>query len=200
MERQRRRHQDNRERIGEKSLYRRGRGTDPGSAGPALNTGHLTGFTPASFCLQLRQLSRVNHPNIVKLYGSCHNPVSPLVPLTVSRRPAESVNAGSPLRTTTEGSQVLISPSGVSINQSCWQQQVFLPNATNQRPFVWIFNIQMFEKCSLHIRGLDWTPLLAGCGVSARRAVQSRPDGRASVASVSDSCLCCSGVPGHGVC
>lgn len=26
--------------------------------------------------LQLRQLSRVNHPNIVKLYGSCHNPVS----------------------------------------------------------------------------------------------------------------------------
>lgn len=26
--------------------------------------------------LQLRQLSRVNHPNIVKLYGSCHSPVS----------------------------------------------------------------------------------------------------------------------------
>lgn len=27
-------------------------------------------------CAQLRQLSRVNHPNIVKLYGSCDNPVS----------------------------------------------------------------------------------------------------------------------------
>lgn len=30
--------------------------------------------------LQLRQLSRVNHPNIVKLYGACLNPVS-LTPL-----------------------------------------------------------------------------------------------------------------------
>lgn len=28
------------------------------------------------FILQLRQLSRVNHPNIVKLYGACLNPVS----------------------------------------------------------------------------------------------------------------------------
>jgi len=28
------------------------------------------------FVLQLRQLSRVNHPNIVKLYGACLNPVS----------------------------------------------------------------------------------------------------------------------------
>ncbi|XP_075869132.1 mitogen-activated protein kinase kinase kinase 7 isoform X2 [Nelusetta ayraudi] len=28
-----------------------------------------------AFIVELRQLSRVNHPNIVKLYGSCHNPV-----------------------------------------------------------------------------------------------------------------------------
>uniref|UniRef100_A0A4W5MLY4 Mitogen-activated protein kinase kinase kinase 7 n=1 Tax=Hucho hucho TaxID=62062 RepID=A0A4W5MLY4_9TELE len=28
-----------------------------------------------AFVVELRQLSRVNHPNIVKLYGSCHNPV-----------------------------------------------------------------------------------------------------------------------------
>lgn len=28
------------------------------------------------YLLQLRQLSRVNHPNIVKLYGACLNPVS----------------------------------------------------------------------------------------------------------------------------
>ncbi|XP_034432141.1 mitogen-activated protein kinase kinase kinase 7-like isoform X2 [Hippoglossus hippoglossus] len=28
-----------------------------------------------AFLVELRQLSRVNHPNIVKLYGSCHNPV-----------------------------------------------------------------------------------------------------------------------------
>ncbi|XP_074541016.1 mitogen-activated protein kinase kinase kinase 7 isoform X2 [Halichoeres trimaculatus] len=28
-----------------------------------------------AFQVELRQLSRVNHPNIVKLYGSCHNPV-----------------------------------------------------------------------------------------------------------------------------
>ncbi|XP_062407146.1 mitogen-activated protein kinase kinase kinase 7 isoform X3 [Sardina pilchardus] len=29
-----------------------------------------------AFQVELRQLSRVNHPNIVKLYGSCNNPVS----------------------------------------------------------------------------------------------------------------------------
>uniref|UniRef100_A0A3Q2YBU2 Mitogen-activated protein kinase kinase kinase 7 n=1 Tax=Hippocampus comes TaxID=109280 RepID=A0A3Q2YBU2_HIPCM len=29
-----------------------------------------------AFIVELRQLSRVNHPNIVKLYGSCSNPVS----------------------------------------------------------------------------------------------------------------------------
>uniref|UniRef100_A0AAQ4QMU6 Mitogen-activated protein kinase kinase kinase 7 n=1 Tax=Gasterosteus aculeatus aculeatus TaxID=481459 RepID=A0AAQ4QMU6_GASAC len=28
-----------------------------------------------AFIVELRQLSRVNHPNIVKLYGSCNNPV-----------------------------------------------------------------------------------------------------------------------------
>ncbi|XP_051265871.1 mitogen-activated protein kinase kinase kinase 7 isoform X4 [Dicentrarchus labrax] len=28
-----------------------------------------------AFIVELRQLSRVNHPNIVKLYGSCHSPV-----------------------------------------------------------------------------------------------------------------------------
>uniref|UniRef100_A0A672YS98 Mitogen-activated protein kinase kinase kinase 7 n=1 Tax=Sphaeramia orbicularis TaxID=375764 RepID=A0A672YS98_9TELE len=28
-----------------------------------------------AFLVELRQLSRVNHPNIVKLYGSCNNPV-----------------------------------------------------------------------------------------------------------------------------
>uniref|UniRef100_A0A3Q3J5M6 Protein kinase domain-containing protein n=1 Tax=Monopterus albus TaxID=43700 RepID=A0A3Q3J5M6_MONAL len=28
-----------------------------------------------AFLVELRQLSRVNHPNIVKLYGSCDNPV-----------------------------------------------------------------------------------------------------------------------------
>ncbi|KAG8011038.1 Mitogen-activated protein kinase kinase kinase 7 [Nibea albiflora] len=28
-----------------------------------------------AFIVELRQLSRVNHPNIVKLYGSCHTPV-----------------------------------------------------------------------------------------------------------------------------
>uniref|UniRef100_A0AAY4D0G3 Protein kinase domain-containing protein n=1 Tax=Denticeps clupeoides TaxID=299321 RepID=A0AAY4D0G3_9TELE len=28
-----------------------------------------------AFLVELRQLSRVNHPNIVKLYGSCSNPV-----------------------------------------------------------------------------------------------------------------------------
>ncbi|TSL47556.1 Mitogen-activated protein kinase kinase kinase 7 [Bagarius yarrelli] len=31
-----------------------------------------------AFSVELRQLSRVNHPNIVKLYGSCQNPVSAL--------------------------------------------------------------------------------------------------------------------------
>ncbi|KAI5094378.1 mitogen-activated protein kinase kinase kinase 7 isoform X1 [Silurus meridionalis] len=31
-----------------------------------------------AFVVELRQLSRVNHPNIVKLYGSCQNPVSPV--------------------------------------------------------------------------------------------------------------------------
>lgn len=30
-----------------------------------------------AFIVELRQLSRVNHPNIVKLYGACLNPVSP---------------------------------------------------------------------------------------------------------------------------
>lgn len=29
-----------------------------------------------AFLVELRQLSRVNHPNIVKLYGSCDNPTS----------------------------------------------------------------------------------------------------------------------------
>lgn len=74
----------------------------------------------------------MNHPNIVKLYGSCHNPVSPLdcASLTVSCRLAESAGAGSPLRTTTEGLQVLLYPAGVSINQSFWQQKVYLTPQT----------------------------------------------------------------------
>lgn len=167
----------------------------------ARHTGHLTRFTPASFCLQLRQLSRVNHPNIVKLYGSCHNPVSPLdcAPITVSRRPAESAGAGSPLQTTTECLQVLLSPVYVSINQSCWQQWVYLPNATNHRPFAWIFNMQIYEKCSFHIRDLDWTPSWLDMGSQPGGGSSQGLMDVASVASVSDSCLCCSGVPGHGV-
>ncbi|KAF3844394.1 hypothetical protein F7725_007557 [Dissostichus mawsoni] len=41
------------------------------------NTPHCYNNTPhlCFVCAQLRQLSRVNHPNIVKLYGSCDNPV-----------------------------------------------------------------------------------------------------------------------------
>lgn len=41
--------------------------------GPDI-TSHEFNYCPSH--LQLRQLSRVNHPNIVKLYGSCHSPVS----------------------------------------------------------------------------------------------------------------------------
>lgn len=40
------------------------------------NVEHHTSKWSVSLCLQLRQLSRVNHPNIVKLYGSCQSPVS----------------------------------------------------------------------------------------------------------------------------
>lgn len=44
--------------------------------GTKQNTCRRDMYITLPLCLQLRQLSRVNHPNIVKLYGSCHNPVS----------------------------------------------------------------------------------------------------------------------------